>query len=245
MNYVNRHYFTLQELLTAAMLAALGGVTSSALSIVRAVVHTVVGLPFGLQFMAGIHVLWLVLAVGLIRKPGSATATGLLKGAVELFTGNPHGLLVFAYSGFAGLAVDLAWLLLARRHCLVTYVVAGGAGASTNILVFKVLASVPVHGALGAGLAFLAFVAFLSGVVLAGLLGWSLLRSLQLAGAVGAQCGAAPPKGACRGGKALGIVALTLALIGTIAFLAKSKSDSHLAHTRDAPTVSAGTMTTP
>ena len=63
MSRTHLHFFTLHELLTAAVLAALGGVTSTAMSVIRAAVHAAVGLPFGLQFLAGIHVLWLVLAV--------------------------------------------------------------------------------------------------------------------------------------------------------------------------------------
>ena len=242
MSRARLHFFTLHELLTAAVLAALGGVTSTAMSVVRAAVHAAVGLPFGLQFLAGIHVLWLVLAVGLIRKPGAATVTGLLKGAVELLTGNPHGLLVLAYCGFAGVAVDAVWLLLARRHRPMTYVIAGGAGASTNVLVFKFLASLPAHGAVGTGLAFLAFVAFLSGAVLAGLLGWSLLRALRLAGVAGASADAASLEPAGRRWKTLGIAGLALALIGTVAFLAKSKVDSRLLQAADTPAVSESTM---
>lgn len=170
-----------------AALGALGGVSGSAVSLVRAAVHALVVLPGGMQFFGGIHVLWPVLAVGLIRKPGAATVTGLLQGAVELLSGNPHGLLVLAYAAMAGLGVDAAWILLGGRHRLTTFLLAGGVGASTNVLVLKFAASLPGQGAASTGLAILAGVAFISGVLLAGLLGWSLMKALHLAGVIGAQ----------------------------------------------------------
>ncbi len=165
-----------------AALAALGGVSSAALSIIRAAAHAVVALPGGMQFLAGIHVLWLVLAVGLIRKPGAATITGLLKGAVELFSGNPHGLLVLIISGMAGLSVDVIWLLLRGRKHQIVYMLAGAVGSASNVLVFAFAASLPGSDVVVAGVAGLVCVALVSGAVLAGMLGWWLQGALRRAG---------------------------------------------------------------
>ncbi|UCE59823.1 MAG: ECF transporter S component [Phycisphaerales bacterium] len=181
------HFFSLHELLIMAALGALGGVSGSAVSLVRAAVHALVALPGGMQFLGGIHVLWPVLAVGLVRKPGAATVTGLLQGAVELLSGNPHGLLVLAYGAMAGLGVDTVWILLGGRHRLATFLLAGGVGASTNVLVLKIAGSLPGQGVASTGLAILAGVAFISGMLLAGALGWSLMKALLLAGVIGAQ----------------------------------------------------------
>jgi ABC-type thiamin/hydroxymethylpyrimidine transport system permease subunit len=179
------HLFSLHEVLVMASLAALGGVSSALISLVRAAVHAFIVVPGGLQFLAGIHVLWLVLAVGLVRKPGAATITALLKGVVELLSGNPHGLLVLLYSALAGITVDIIWLLLGRRHHPVTYVLAGGAGAASNLLVLLFVASLPNHRGVLTGLSVLACAAFMSGSVLAGLLGWRLLTALHRAGVGG------------------------------------------------------------
>jgi ABC-type thiamin/hydroxymethylpyrimidine transport system permease subunit len=185
MRHRRAHFFSLHELLVMAALAALGGVTSAAMSMVRAAAHAALGFPGGMQFLAGLHVLWLVLAVGLVRKPGAAIITGLLKGAVELLSGNPHGLLVVLYCALAGLGVDAVWLLLGRRHHPITYVLAGGVGSASNVLVLPIVASLPGHRAVVAGATLLAGIAFVSGVVLAGLLGWWLLAALGRAGVVG------------------------------------------------------------
>jgi energy-coupling factor transporter ATP-binding protein EcfA2/ABC-type thiamin/hydroxymethylpyrimidine transport system permease subunit len=179
------HFFTLHELLVLAALGALGGVTSSAVSMVRAALHAVFPFPGGMQILAGIHVLWLVVAVSLVPRPGAATAVGLLKGAVELLSGNPRGVLVLAYSGLAGLTVDAVWLLLGRRDRQSTYLLAGGLGAASNVPVLAASASLPGQNAVRGGLAVLASVAFISGLMLAGVLGWWLMQMLRRAGVVG------------------------------------------------------------
>lgn len=213
MSESRRHFFTLHELLIMAALAALGGVSGSAVSLVGAAVHAAIGLPGGLQFMAGIHVLWLVLAVGLVRKPGAATVTALLKGTVELLTGNPHGLIVVLLSGLGGLTVDLAWVLAGRRDRLAVYMLAGGLGAASNLLVFKFMFSLPSNRAVNTGLWALAGVAFVSGALLAGLLGWSLMHALRRAGVAGQQRptqAARPAIGAWVGGGVIGLIVLLL-----------------------------------
>ncbi len=169
-----------------AALAALGGVCSAALSNIRAAVHAVVPSPIGMQPFAGIHVLWFVIAAGLVRKPGTATVTSLLAGAVELLSGNPHGLLVVIYSGLGGVGVDAIWLMLGGRDHPLTYLLAGGVGTATNVLVFVFAASLPTQGAVLTAVALLGVTAFVSGVLLAGLLGWWLLQALRRAGVAGA-----------------------------------------------------------
>ncbi len=221
-----RHFFSLYELLTMAALAALGGVSSSAVSLVGAAVHAVTGLPGGLQFMAGIHVLWLVLAVGLVRKPGSATVTGVLKGTVELLSGNPHGLLVVIYSTLAGIGVDAIWLLLGRRDRPFVFALAGGVGAASNVLMLKFIASLPAHRGLTAALALLAGVAFISGALLAGLLGWSLLRALHLAGAVGVQHEQRPISSRTRARAGVALLGVVTALVGSAIYWATARGDA-------------------
>jgi len=181
-----RRIYSLHELLVMAALAALGGGFGSVLSRLGEPLRATLG-PGGMQFLAGAHVLWLILAVGLVRRRGAATLTSLLKGAVELFSGSPHGLLAVLYCGLAGAAVDAVWLLLGRRDHPLTYVLAGGLGSATNVLVFKLAISLPAGRAATVGLGLLAGVAFLSGTLLGGCLGWTLLRTLRRAGVAGTQ----------------------------------------------------------
>jgi ABC-type thiamin/hydroxymethylpyrimidine transport system permease subunit len=219
------HFFSLHELFVMAALAALGGVSGSAVSMIRAAVHAVVVLPGGMQFLGGIHVLWLVLAVGLIRKPGAATITGLLMGAVELLSSNPHGLIVLMYALLAGVGVDLVWLLLGRRDSLLTYMLAGGVGAASNILVLALVASLPAHDGVITGLGVLAGIAFVSGLFLAGMLGWWLLTTLRLAGVVGARPQPTPIHGSRPAWAAVGALGTVLAIVVAVIYLNADRVD--------------------
>lgn len=245
MSQRRRQLFSLHELLIMAALAALGGVSGSAVSMIRAAVHAVVVVPGGMQFAAGVHVLWLVLAVGLVRKPGVATATGLLKGAVELLSGNPLGLLVVIYSGLAGVGVDAIWLLLSGRDRPITYMLAGGIGAASNVLVLKFIASLPAHGAVQTGLVLLAGVAFISGVFFAGLLGWWLLRALRLAGAVGAQPQGVPIRRSPRARAGIAVLGAVVVLLGTAFYLAAARAEVESADNAGASQTVSGHVTTP
>ncbi|MFH1745834.1 MAG: ECF transporter S component [Planctomycetota bacterium] len=226
MHQTRAHFFNLHESLIMAALAALGGVSSSVVSMVGKAVHASTGVPGGLQFLAGIHVLWLILAVGLIRKPGAATVAGLLKGAVELLTGNPHGLFVLMYSGLAGVVVDATWLMSGRRHHVLAYGLAGGLGSASNILIFKLILGVYSSRAVDLGLAGLAVVAFISGVLLAGLLGWSLLRALQSAGITTSTIRPAATVAGRRSWKVVGLLWAAFVLVGLAIYAVGLQTDA-------------------
>jgi len=181
-----------------AALAALGGVSGALLSMLREVSHAVPGLGGLRQLLAGIHVLWLVLAMGLLRKPGAATVTCLLKGTVELLSSNPHGLFVFLYCAAAGISVDLIWLLLGRRDRLITYMLAGAIGTATAPWVFMLLGLLPPGGVVLRVLLLLTGAALVSGALLAGLLAWWLVRALRKAGVAGAHPPSSPVAGSTR-----------------------------------------------
>jgi ABC-type thiamin/hydroxymethylpyrimidine transport system permease subunit/DMSO/TMAO reductase YedYZ molybdopterin-dependent catalytic subunit len=179
-----RTYFTTRDLLLMAALAALGGVASTYINAVGDVIQSALGFSGGFQWAAGLHVLWLVLAVGLTGKLGAGTVTGLLKGGVELLTGNTHGLLVLLVDLVAGLLVDLGFLPFRHRNSLLAYAVAGGLASASNVFVFQLFASLPADVLAYGALLLLAGVAFLSGVVLAGGLGYVLTGALRRAGVV-------------------------------------------------------------
>ena len=143
----DRYHFSTRDLLMMAALAALGGVTGTYLSAAGSLIQAAIGMPGSLQWAAGLHVLWLVLAVGLTGKQGAGTVTGILKGAVELFAGSTHGLLVVLVDLVAGILVDVGFVLFrgtARgRDRLPAYLVAGGLASASNVFVFQLFASLP------------------------------------------------------------------------------------------------------
>ncbi len=178
------YYYTTRDLLLMAALAALGGIASTYINFIGDFFQSVLGFAGTTQWAAGLHVLWLVLAVGLTKKQGAGTITGILKGAVELFTGNTHGLLILLVDIVAGVLVDLGMLPFRKRDHWLPYAFAGGIASASNIFVFQLFTAVPAdiltYGVIG----LIALVAFVSGVIFAGILGFGLLTTLRRSGVV-------------------------------------------------------------
>jgi energy-coupling factor transport system substrate-specific component len=179
MNRKHTYYFSTRDLLMMAALAALGGVTSTYINALGDLLQSVLGFAGGLQWAAGFHVLWLVLAVGLTRKLGAGTVTGVLKGVVELLSGNTHGLLVVLVDIVAGLLVDIGFLPFRDKDKLPAYLVAGGLASASNVLVFQLFAALPVDILSYGLIVLLAGVAFISGMIFAGLVGHLLIGALR------------------------------------------------------------------
>ncbi len=178
------YYFTLRDLLMMAALAALGGVVSTYVNAIGDFFQSILGFAGTTQWAAGLHVLWLTLAVGLTGKQGAGTVTGILKGVVELLSGNTHGLLVVLVDVVAGLLVDLGFLPFRNKDSLPAYALAGGLASASNVFVFQLFASLPADVLAYGAMFLVGGVAFASGVLFAGLLGRVLLNALRRAGVV-------------------------------------------------------------
>lgn len=178
------YYFSTRDLLMMAALAALGGVTSTYVNAVGDFFQSILGFAGTTQWAAGLHVLWLTLAVGLTGKQGAGTVTGLLKGGVELLSGNTHGLLVVLVDIVAGLLVDLGFLPFRKKDTLPAYALAGGLASASNVFVFQLFASLPADVLAYGAMLLVGGTAFVSGVLFAGLLTWLLLNALRRAGVV-------------------------------------------------------------
>ncbi len=180
----NRYYFSTRDLLMMAALAALGGVAGTYISAVGRVINSLIEIPGSMQWAAGLHVLWLTLAVGLTGKPGAGTVTGILKGFVELLTGNPHGLLVMLVDIVGGILVDVGFLPFRDKDRLPGYLLAGGLASLSNVVIFQLFAVLPADILSYGAILLLSVVAGLSGVVFAGFLGYTLTRTLRRTGVV-------------------------------------------------------------
>jgi energy-coupling factor transport system substrate-specific component len=134
--------------------------------------NRIFGVPFGAgQFVAGLHVFWIILVAGLVRRPGAATAAGLLKGIVELLTGSTHGVVIVIVSLVQGILVDLVLLILGK-HNIYTYALAGALASSSNVIVFQLFY---FSGAPIAYIAFISALALISGIIFAGCFGQGVL----------------------------------------------------------------------
>ncbi len=177
-----RGFLATKDLVTIALLSALGGVLSTYIGYLGNLMNHIVGVPFGAgQFMAGLHVLWILLAIGLTKKKGAGTVTGIVKGIVELFTGSTHGIVIVIVSSVQGVVADV--VLFSDRakqaRSYTTYAIAGGMSAATNVIVFQVLFFAGVPWIL---ITMLCMLAFASGMILAGWLSVEMLAAVEQIG---------------------------------------------------------------
>lgn len=177
-------YFSTRDLLIMAVLAAMGGVASTYINAVGNAVHAALGFPGATQWAAGLHTIWIVLAMGILRKTGAGATMGLLKGAVELMSGNTHGVIILLINLVAGLMVDFGFFFFRKHRTLVPYVLAGGLSAGSNVIIFQLFATLPSSILAMSAILLLTVVASLSGVIFSGILPYYLINTLIKANVV-------------------------------------------------------------
>lgn len=166
---------TTKDLVTITILSALGGVLSTYVGYLANLVNSFLGTPFGAgQFIAGLHVFWLLLARGATGKHGSGTLTGLLKGLVEMMIGSVHGVIVVIVSLVEGLIVDIL-LIRFKAGDRLGQIIAGGLATASNVFIFQLLflSGVPVTYIL-----VITLLAFASGVIFGGCFAHDVLVSM-------------------------------------------------------------------
>jgi len=161
------------------VIAAMAGTGLAVKPVVLTVTHAVSAplmLPGG-ALAGGLYMMWLVMAVGLTGKRGSATLCGLIQAVLVLITGllGSHGLLSLVSYTLPGLAADFGLLLMRHRCCcrlccFAACMLANIAGTAVVNLIFFSMPLIPFLLTL--------FVSAFSGGI-GGLLAWELLRALK------------------------------------------------------------------
>ncbi|MGD2072422.1 MAG: ECF transporter S component [Candidatus Thorarchaeota archaeon] len=176
-----------REIVTMAILSSLGGALSTFVGYLGNMINLALGVPFGAgQFMAGLHVFWLVLVRVLVPKKGAGTIAGLLKGVAEFFTGSTHGTVIVIVSLVQGIIIDLAGMIVGDPRNtnitsrLIWWLLAGVSSAS-NVIVFQVFyfASAP-----WLYIAVITILAFCSGIIFAGYFAWETLEFIKETGVI-------------------------------------------------------------
>jgi len=169
------------DIVVAAVLAVALGVVFQAWSLLWTAFDPLfTGFPPAGGVLIGV---WLVAGVvgGLvIRKPGAALFVELVAATVSALLGSQWGTATLVYGLCQGLAVELVFLAFRyRRWGLAVALLAGAAAGMTA----AVLDLVYYYSAWSPGwmAAYVPLVA-LSGIVLAGLAGWALVRALATTG---------------------------------------------------------------
>ncbi|MHA1207173.1 MAG: ECF transporter S component [Candidatus Hodarchaeales archaeon] len=166
----SRPYFQTNDIVIIALFCSLGGIFSTFIGYFANLLNTILGIPFGGgQILAGLHIFWLVFIFLLVdRKVGVVLLAGVLKGFIEFFTGNAHGLLVILLSSSQGLILELFFILfLGSKRKSIIIIAAGFAGVSNiflqQILFFNSQIAIPFLMLIG-------IISFVSGVLFGGML---------------------------------------------------------------------------
>jgi len=177
-----KYYFSTKDLVTVALLSALGGILSAYIGYLGNMVNHIFGVPFGAgQFMAGLHVLWIMLALGITKKKGVGTVTGVLKGVIELFMGSTHGVVIVVVSAVQGLLADVFLFSdkAKAERAVVPFAIAAGISSAANVIVFQLFFFSGVPLIL---IAMLCMLAGASGIIFGAGLAIEMIESLEQAG---------------------------------------------------------------
>jgi len=171
-----RRKLELRDLVLVALLAAVGGVLSTYIGYIGNLINRLFGVPFGAgQLIAGLHIVWPLLARSVIGRFGSGTLTGLTKGLVEFLSGGTHGIVIVLVSLIEGLLVDLG-MGVSRRPGLALTMVVGAVASASNVFVFQ---AIYFSGVSVTFILVMAGLSLVSGALFGGYLSWDLKRLLS------------------------------------------------------------------
>jgi hypothetical protein len=107
--------FSTRDLILIALLAAIGLAIKPLVKTLIHFVSTPLGIPGG-TLAGGFYMMWLTLAIAIVRRFGAAFLTGLIQGLAVLITGwfGSHGAISILTYAFPGLVIDLLALLYRR-----------------------------------------------------------------------------------------------------------------------------------
>ncbi len=182
MSTPSRKPINTRDIVTLAILSSLGGALSTFVGYLGNLVNLALGVPFGAgQFMAGLHVYWLVLIRVAVPKKGAGTFGGLLKGMVEMFTGSTHGIVIVLISLVQGLLIDIFAMIgqtpeEGNTVSRIVWWIGAGISSISNVIIFQIIYF--------SGVPFLYIfviivLAFCSGVIFAGYFAWETLEFLN------------------------------------------------------------------
>jgi energy-coupling factor transport system substrate-specific component len=177
-----RPYFETSDLVIIALFSSLGGIFSTFTGYFANLLNSILGIPFGGgQIFSGIHIFWLVFIFLLTdRKPGTVFLVGLLKGFIEFFTGNAHGVLVILLSTTQGLMIELILIIFYGTKRNFILIVSAGLASISNVVLQQMLffnSQIPLV-IIGS----MIIVSFISGIFWGGVLPISVYQIFQKTG---------------------------------------------------------------
>jgi energy-coupling factor transport system substrate-specific component len=171
--------YTTSEIVFLASLGIVFGVANVGLGSSVQVAAALLG-PLGAAILGGYVQISQVLGGYIVRRPGAATFTMLVNGAVQFLAGNPAGAILFLFGLVQGLGAEASYALGRYRNYSLPWVLLAGGLAQ----VFSHFLAVVLFGWDASSTIFIASVpvTFISGVVLAGGIAWLLAKALERSG---------------------------------------------------------------
>lgn len=126
--------YTTQDLLIMAVLAAAGAVISA--WVINPIVRALnIGSPFVATWPGALHLLVVVLAGQMVKKPGAALITGLINGLAQLLFGSSAGALALLYGLANGVGAEIGIALTGWKSNLLSAMLSGAFGVATGFMV--------------------------------------------------------------------------------------------------------------
>ncbi len=121
------------------ILSVLGGIFSVPVGYAGRLLSAAPFLSFILsQFLSGLHIFWLIMAVLLTRRESSALVSGALKGIIEVSLSSHLGFFAFLISFVEGIVAFIALLAFKKVKYASVYLASGFSSAS-NVIVLQLI----------------------------------------------------------------------------------------------------------
>lgn len=142
--------FHIFELLIIAMMATLGIAVKPYIKMLVSIVSGPLFIPGG-TLAGGFYLIWMLIGVGLIKKPGTATLIALTQGIMVMVTGiyGSHGIMSIVTYTLPGLTLDvLLWIMRKSGdgliECFIGGMLANLMGTFLSNLLFFNLPMIPL-----------------------------------------------------------------------------------------------------
>jgi energy-coupling factor transport system permease protein len=177
----NFHYTT-RDIVIIAVIAAITGVVNTGVGNIWNMLNSSLG-PLGGALLQGAFMWAYILAMWLVRKPGTALLVGLIEAATEILLGNVAGVGTLGWGLFQGLGIEVVMALTNYgKFGMLTAILAGAAASQFGTVWTAFLYGWDPSAASNVWLA--APINLISGAILSGLLGYYLAKAIARTGLI-------------------------------------------------------------
>lgn len=175
--------YSIRDIVIMAVLAAIGAlVNAQGTGQIWFLVNSSLG-PLGGALLQGAFMWFYILAMWLVRKPGTALLVGAASSAIEVIGGNPVGIPTIGWGVSQGLAIEIVMAICNySQYGVVTAILAAAASSQFGTLWTAILFGWDPSAASDVWLS--VPINLISGAILSGLIGYLLAQAIGRTGLV-------------------------------------------------------------